>query len=145
VSEYSAYFNRKSVSQLFASFMLLLVGGLLYVTFRSDRLLMFRVIDYVGLGDVTASYRSFVNLALPAWVVYCLPDALWSAAYILLVDVIMKGHSHGARLVVASVIPMVGLVSELLQTTGLMPGTFDVLDMVAYALPYILYVIIIKI
>lgn len=144
MSEVSAYIPKKSVSQLLASFMLLLVGGLLYVTFRTDELLMFKVIDALGLGDVTASYRSSVNLVLPAWVVYCLPGALWSAAYILLADVIMRNHTVKERLVAASIIPMIGLLSELLQITGLMPGTFDVIDVVAYTLPYVLYVIVIK-
>jgi len=144
VSEISVNIHKKSASQLLAAFLLLLVGGLLYVTFRSDKLLMFRVIDAIGLGDATASYRSSVNLMLPSWIVYCLPDALWSASYILLTDLVMRNHSVMTKLATASIIPLVGVVSELLQMAGLMPGTFDFGDIVAYAAPYIIYVLTIK-
>ena len=76
---------------------------------------------------------------LPEWSVFCLPNALWSAAYILTADAVTSGGLLSQRLTVASLIPAVGLVSEAMQALGLLPGTADWLDALAYALPYLVY------
>lgn len=136
--------SRKSAFQLTIATLALFAGGTLYLLFRTDKLLMFYAIDWIGLGQTIAAWRQSVSITLPDWIVYCLPDALWSAAYILVADTILSGHSIKKRLTVAAVIPFVGTVSELLQAAGVMPGTFDYLDILAYAIPYVLYAIIIK-
>lgn len=135
--------SKKGAFQLTIATLALLTGGMLYLLFRSDKLLMFHAIDWIGLGQTVAAWRQSVSITLPDWVVYCLPDALWSAAYILVTDTILNANSIKTRLAVAAVIPFVGVASELLQAANLMPGTFDYFDILAYAIPYILYALII--
>ena len=122
--------------------MMLMVGGLVYLLFRPRTLLLFHVADAMGLSSVITRCRSAVEgITLPDWMIYCLPNALWAGAYVLLADSVLKGRSVRLRLLVTAVIPALGLLSEVMQAFGLLPGTFDGWDVVAYALPYLLYLI----
>ena len=123
--------------------MMLVLGGLLYLLFRPRTLLLFHVADAMGLSSVITRCRSAVEgITLPDWMIYCLPNALWAGAYVLLADSVLKGRSLRLRLLVTAVIPGLGILSEVMQAFRLLPGTFDGWDLVAYALPYMLYLII---
>ena len=120
--------------------MMLVAGGLVYLLFRPRTLLLFHVADAMGLSSVIDQCRSAVEgIILPDRVVYCLPNALWAGAYVLLVDGVMKGRPVKWRLLVTAIIPSLGLMSELMQAFGWLPGTFDWWDVAAYAIPYLIY------
>ena len=119
---------------------LLTGGGCIYLLQRPASLLLFRVVETLGLTEQLDAMRTDVAV-WPDFVVYNLPGALWSGSYVLLADVLFRSFPLSARLLWASAIPMLGCLSELLQFAGLCPGTPDVLDALCYVLPYIIYVI----
>lgn len=120
--------------------MLLLVGGITYLLFRPRTLLMFHVADYLGLSPIIDRIREGITDAwLPEFIVYSLPGALWSTAYLLTVDCFLYGQSVRTRLVATSIIPLIGAASEVFQLTGMVPGTFDGWDLLCYLIPYFLY------
>lgn len=119
---------------------LLTGGGCIYLLQRPASLLLFRVVEALGLTERLDTLRTDMA-AWPDFVVYNLPGALWSASYVLLADVLFRSFPLSARLLWAAVIPALGLLSELLQFAGLCPGTPDVLDAICYVLPYIIYLI----
>ncbi len=120
--------------------MLLLVGGITYLLFRPRTLLMFHMADYLGLSPIIDRLREGMTDAwLPEFIVYSLPGALWSAAYLLTADCFLYGQSVRTRLVATSIIPLIGAASEVLQLTGMVPGTFDGWDLLCYLIPYLLY------
>ena len=116
------------------------VGGGIYLLQRTTALLMFRIIDFLGLSDIVAELRA-VAYPMPEFVVYSLPGGLWSASYVLLSDALFCQQPLVVRLSWGALIPLIGVVSELLQMAGLCPGTADWQDLVCYGLPYIVYVI----
>lgn len=119
----------------------LMVGIGIYLLFRSRQLLVFSLVDVVGGGTLVDELRMAVSdVRLPDFVRFCLPDALWASAYILIIDGIFRKEKMNTRLAWASFIPCVGAVSELLQGATLIPGTFDTLDLMAYLLPLTIYV-----
>ena len=124
--------------------MLLLMGGMTYLLFRPQTLLMFHVTDALGLSAVINSMRKGISSQLPDFIIYNLPGALWAAAYILTTEYFLYRQSVKTRILVAGIIPIIGAVSELLQLTGLLPGTFDVADLLCYLVPYLLYLSIIQ-
>ena len=125
---------------ILTSVLLLSLGGGMYVLLRPRVILLFRVIDKIGVGSwVDAQRAHFAGSVLPEWVVYCLPNGLWSASYILLMDAIMKHRSLHERLAWACVIPVLGVISELLQGMGMLTGTFDTIDLACYAVPFLIY------
>ena len=123
--------------------MMLLIGGMTYLLFRPQTLLMFHVTDAIGLSAAINSMREGISSQLPEFIIYSLPGALWAAAYILTTEYFLYRQSVKTRILVAGIIPIIGAVSELLQFTGLLPGTFDVADLLCYLVPYLLYMSII--
>ena len=134
---------KRSALQLVFAVLLLFAGGSAYILFRPDTTLLFCVLAKAGFADAMYHLRTVVEVGLPNWAVYCLPGALWVSAYILITDIVLTGWATRTKLSAASLMMMVGVVSELLQLVSVMPGTFDWADIVAYIAPYSLYAILI--
>ena len=117
---------------------LVLIGGMGYLLFRPTRLLIYQLACCTGMEPLLRQWREHtLQWDLPEWVVYCLPDGLWSAGYVLIVSGLFRPHP--LKWLVAGIIPLVGALSELAQWMGMLPGRFDVVDIVCYLLPYALY------
>lgn len=117
-----------------------LTGVSIYLLWRDEHLLIHRVLHACQLHPMLDTIRSqAADIYLPEWVRFALPDGLWSMSYILTIDALVKRDYLWA-----SVIPAIGILSELMQWTGWLPGTFDLCDLLAYGLPYLLYVLIIN-
>ena len=131
--------------QILAGVILLVAGGLIYTLFRPTTLLGFRITDAIGLSPLINNWRTALATQQPApFIVYCLPNGLWSAAFILIMDRLFAHQPLRQRLCWTAVIPGIGITAELLQAVGIVPGTFDWLDILCYAVPYLVYVGIIR-
>lgn len=119
---------------------LFLTAVIIYLLWRDQQLLVHRLIHTCGLQPWLNDVRGDVaSIDLPEWIRFALPDGLWSMSYILFIDALVRRDY-----LLTSVIPVIGLLSELMQLAGWLPGTFDVCDLVAYALPYLLYVLLLS-
>lgn len=131
--------------KLTIGFVSLLVGGLIYVLFRPESLLMFHALRAMGMMGVVERMReSVAGWQLPEFVVFCLPNGLWVVAYTMLMDVLWRNKSEKVRMGWACLMPVAGCLSEVGQMCGLVPGTFDWVDLACYAVPYIIYCLIIR-
>ena len=127
-----------------SAFVLLASGGMVYVVFRPSNLLLIVVLKALGAGDALDALKSSLQgLEVPDFVVYSLPAALWSAAYILAMEALWRGRgvSLGFRVVWVSVVPVMGVASELMQAYGMLPGVFDWMDLMCYVLPFLVYTV----
>lgn len=109
-----------------------IVGGLIYLTYRTDSLLMFGWFNKIGLSDTIDLLRSnqlLQNLTIPNWIKFSLPDALWlfSFNYILLTLWNFNLNRQSAFWLLLA--PTIGLLSEIGQLIGVVPGTFDLVDL----------------
>lgn len=124
----------------------LLAGSAIYLLWRERSLLMFAWVDAAGLGpglDAARAATAAAGARLPRWVLYSLPNGLWIFslnAALLQVWGGGPGLSRGLWLTVALAL---GAGAELLQLAGLLPGSFDPMDLavcfVAAALPIALF------
>lgn len=120
----------------------LIIGATLYLLFRSRQHLGFMLLDAIGLGSLTDSLRCMVADVHPAeFIIFALPDGLWTISYILIISHICRNQQLNSRLIWASVIPALGIISELLQAIGIVPGIFDFADLACYSLPLVVYII----
>lgn len=118
----------------------IVVGGAMYVLFRSEGMLLFRLTDAMGLNGVVGSMREAVAGWRPeGFVLKSLPGGLWALSYMLLMDVLFAGSKAGVRLAWASVVPLAGGASELMQLAGWLPGWFSVGDLMSYLVPLGVY------
>ena len=119
----------------------LLAGAVIYLLFRSKNLLGFELLNRIGVEPWADRMRSYTaDVRLPDVFVNSLPGGLWALGYILVIDSIFGNQSRSTRIVWASVIPLLGVCSEVLQGVGLLPGVFDLWDLFCYALPFIIFV-----
>lgn len=124
----------------------LIIGGLIYISFRSLSLRMFNWFKWIKIDFFTSSIRNFVyplKNDIPSWFYFSLPDALWvysfsSALLILWKDQFEKG-------IYWLLIPLIsGSIIEIAQGIKLVPGTFDILDLIFTTLALCLSLIIIN-
>ena len=132
--------NISNAAEITAASLVFILGGCIYIAFRSTSLRMFGWFDYLGLHDIVMGIRrSSSNIQIPELIKYSIPDGLWTLSYILLMDVIWS-PSIRKQIIFCGIIPIIGTASEILQLFGLVNGTFDVVDLLCYMIPYVLYI-----
>lgn len=119
----------KIVSAVLA-FSTLSIGGTIYLLFRPSYLLMFDWLRTIHLFGVLDSIR-FTNHSIPEWIEYSLPDGLWVFSYFLFIGCIWDFNIDKCWFFLL-ILPFVSVLDEMLQFFHLVPGTFDLLDIVAY-------------
>ena len=73
---------------IFGHIATLLIGGLIYLLFRTSSLKMFGWYKTIGLGEFTNGLRKLtIPFAdkIPDWILFSLPDGLWIFSYVSLV------------------------------------------------------------
>lgn len=124
---------------------LLLIGCTIYLLFRPQNLLMFKIIDGLGGMSNVVSLRMYINHnCFPDFIIYSLPVGLWTASYLMMMYLITKGYTRKSRLMLALPLPIIAIVLEFMQLLGLCIGTFDVYDLICYIIPLIVFVESIK-
>ena len=117
----------------------LLVGGLIYILFRNESLLMFNWFDNLGILEQIKELRAVLNpmkTILPNWVYYSLADGLWTYAFV-------SAYLIYYKIDYWLILPfLLSIGVEILQYFQLFQGTFDVIDLlcciIGYTLPFLL-------
>lgn len=126
---------------VFAGILALFSGGLIYVIYRKGTL----IYDLFGLLMKDAETWRENACPLSHFIIYNLPGGLWSLAYILIANGLTHGMGIKQRLLLASIVPAIGCVSELLQLLHILPGMPDMADALCYMLPYLVSTLILTI
>jgi len=111
------------------------LGSLIYICFRPGSLAVFAWAEAVGLDRAVEALRQLcapIAPHVPEPVVHTLPGALWAAALAHAMGTIWRGSPWRRSLPFLATVPLLALGSELGQGLGLVPGTFDPLDLLSY-------------
>lgn len=107
----------------------MLAGIAIYVLLRPTEaqavtllLDLFPIIDILRENMVSHSY--------PSWVLYNLPDFLWAYSYSLFIISMWGFKMNLESIIWLSTIPVLTLGYEISQYFNLLPGTFDILDII---------------
>lgn len=124
------------------SVFLILIGGSIYIVYRPKSIIIFRIIDYLGLTNcVDAIRRSLQELILlPPFFVNSIPAGLWTVSYLILMYCNTRFYEKKTRMYLALPLPISMVVLEFLQLVGLCPGTFDIYDLLCYIIPLIVFI-----
>lgn len=118
----------------------LLIGGLIYLLFRNERLIMFDWIRFLGFKeslDLLRNDFSILKSFIPNWVLFSLPDGLW--VYSFSSAIIIIWNDNRKVLILLLTIPLIfGPAVELLQFLKLFKGTFDIKDLIITIVAFIL-------
>lgn len=136
--------NKQTLNRLTLRVILpLLIGGLTYIIFRSDNLLMFRWFNNLGMGKIVSILKqlNYVRFLIPNWIIFNLPDALWIFSFTNCMLLIWRFKFAAQSIFWIFIAPAIGVFSEIGQELHIVPGTFDSVDMifiiVASLLPFI--------
>lgn len=127
------------------AYLFIFIGGMIYVLYRPDNILLFRVTDSLGMKpliDVARLSASQVNL--PLFVINSLPAGLWAASYLMMMYITTRFHTRKVRLMLALPLPITAIVLEIMQYIGWCPGTFDIYDLLCYIVPLFIFIKSIK-
>lgn len=130
----------RTVSHVILSLTLLFIGGSIYILFRPESLLMFRWADTAGLMPLIDSLRdSFGGITAGYVFTYCLPDGLWTASYLLMAHTIISAEHKVSLIFWSYSLPGIAVLFEFLQLAGVIPGVFDIYDIMCFLIPITLY------
>ncbi|MCM1076361.1 MAG: hypothetical protein NC411_03265 [Bacteroides sp.] len=126
--------------------MLLLIGGcLIYLSWRSEHTNLYIWCRSAGLNFFLDCLRTSVGTYDPgAFVTESLPDGLFCAAYVLVMDCIWDRSGGVMRVLMILLMPAVAVIHEILQYFGVVSGTFDPIDLACYVVPPLTYIIILR-
>lgn len=120
------------------------VGGLIYISGRSERLQMFSWFRSIHCDTYINYLRTVMKepltSLLPQWALYSLPDALWMYSFTAAVLLLWQ-----RKLTIYLLIPfLLGAGSEAGQYFHLVRGTYDSNDMICYCAGSLLSILIIN-
>jgi hypothetical protein len=98
---------------------------------RPSALTVFDWVRALGLGTLLQSLRAPLRplaAASPDWLLYSLPDALWTYALTAAMGWIWAGRWTGTAWIWLGLGLLIGCGGEALQALGLLPGTADPVD-----------------
>ena len=137
--------NEYLILQSIISMSFLILGGFIYLLFRPKTLLMFRWFEFFRVDDYVDCLRGKVDsVILGEIVLYSFPNGLWISSYILLVNVVVSKKDKFKVLFWAILLPLVSIIFELLQVHKIIPGVFDLYDIIFYIFPLVVYLIYLR-
>lgn len=138
--------QRKPFYLLPEAILTIIFGGLIYIIFRTDSLLMFSWFEYLKLSDFICFIRNFMVTPLPPSVKFLTntaPGGFWTFSYTVFLMFIWNLEVNWRNIFYYLLIPFTAVFSEIFQLTGLIPGTFNYLDIVSYiagaTLPFLIH------
>ena len=135
--------NKSVASEAILGVILLLCGCAVYLLFRSKSVNIYQWASAIGLADTIDSVRDKVQFwSVSDFIKYSLPDGLYCAAYMLIIDAIWYNSHDAIKKTVILFVPCVAICNEMLQYLRWAKGTFDGYDLVCYAFPLLLYIFV---
>jgi hypothetical protein len=112
-----------------------LVGAMVYLLWRSPKLLMFSWVRAGGLSNLLAVCRATTSPVvpfLPGWFLYSFPDGLWVYSFTSFILAVWCGTPRPSGKMAWALTPaLLGVGAEVLQWFRLIPGVFDPADVTA--------------
>ena len=118
--------------KIIAGFIFLIFGSFLYLKFRPETLLMFKWAENLGLNFIISLIRessSVLNSPQMKYVVFSAPFGMWVISFCCFIGAIWHKDSSVTAIIWRLLAPAIAISSELLQYLGLLPGTFDINDL----------------
>ncbi|PIF30804.1 hypothetical protein CLU81_1254 [Flavobacterium sp. 9] len=135
------------VKQLYIGhFITLFCGSIIYVLFRSSSLRMFLWFEKLGVLNFIQTIRNFTidyKNNFPSFILFSFPDGLWLFSYVSVVLYLWKNEIRYENVFWILIVPIIAIMSELGQILKIVPGTFDIIDLLMYllgtTLPFLIY------
>ena len=122
----------------------LIIGFAIYSLFRTEEIVFYSWVKYFGFNGYiqfnnSNNYQISTHVQVPEWIRFSIPDGLWTYAF---TSTIISLWSHKLNYFWLVAPLFVGVILEILQFYNLIPGTFDLIDLICILLGYSLALIL---
>ena len=110
----------------------IVVGGIIYILFRQDTLIMFNWLHNLNLYDLILALRAALSkyiIFIPDWMLYSLPGALWLYSLMIFLGVIWFPLNRKLIFYIFSFGVLVGIGYEYCQYLDVIRGEFCFIDL----------------
>lgn len=131
-AEILVYSNKtRKVLKIFWGLTNLIIGGLIYIIWRKDTLLMFSWFNKIGISSeinmIRNEYKDFYFF-IPKWVIMSLPNALWFNCGLLFLSIIWQNNDE-EKIIWFVILFIIALGIEIGQLFHIISGVYDKNDM----------------
>lgn len=119
----------------------LILGGILYLLFRPMTIIPFSLTGQHKFQESIEVLRNsslVIPMRIPPWVIYNLPDGLWSFAFTTAMLQHWKNKIDSVSIFWIVLTPVVGISIECFQKLNLIKGTFDIADIISVLIGFFL-------
>lgn len=127
------------------SFLAVFLGGMIYLLWRENHKEIFTWLGIPGATESIIYLRTHTlpfRDVIPPWIIYSLPDGLWSFGYALIISRLWAKNFSTIKKFWIMTIPLLCLGTEVMQWIGLVPGVFCPVDLLLSFAGIILGVIV---
>lgn len=117
----------------------LLLGGCIYIFFRSLDIKMFEWFNTIGIIEIILNLREVAqsNINLNSWILYSLPDGLWTYSFTSSMIILWRNNDQLGKAFIYLPL-MLSVLSELLQYFEIISGTFDWNDLFVVLISFLI-------
>jgi len=120
--------DRQVISVLLLVVLPIVLGSTIYFQFR-------------GYHSDLIPFHLRIRDFFPDWVKYNLPDGLWLFAFLSAISIIWSRDCQSSKMIWIILAMILSIVSEIFQYFEILPGTFDICDLIAYFLAMSLFLL----
>jgi hypothetical protein len=110
----------------------LLIGGLIYISYRPTSLYMFSWFEVLGINEYTTTIRTLLepySNSLPFWIIYSLPHGLWVFSYMMFMGEFWNYNIKTNNVIWYILGPCMAIGGEIGQYILIVPGNYSFMDM----------------
>lgn len=119
------------------SILFLLLGGFIYLFFRPHTLKMFFWLRIINCEHIFQLRDYNHDLKFIEFLIFSLPDGLWILSLLIILGLIWEKHRI-FFIIYSSFFTGISILFEFFQKFGLIPGTFDIADILVLLIFHIL-------
>ena len=127
----------KKTSLVALSIMFILIGGFIYLFFRPHTLKMFVWLRIINCEQIFQLKDYNQDLKFIEFLIFSLPNGLWILSFLIIIGLIW-GKYHIFFIIYSSFFTGISILFEFFQKFGLIPGTFDIADIIVLLSSHIL-------
>lgn len=136
-------FKKQYIKMYLHVFISLFIGSFIYIAWRSKNIMVFVFIEKLGLMGLIDSLRNALShIHVNDFILYSLPDLCWVYSFTIYLGIYTGNEffSKYKQLFILLIPVFLGVGSEIGQHSlffNLIPGTFDMMDVIAYSLGFV--------
>ena len=127
----------KKTSLVALSIMFILIGGFIYLFFRPHTLNMFVWLRIINCEQFFQLREYNHNLKFLDFLIFSFPNGLWILSFLIIIGLIWEKY-HIFFIIYSSFFTGISILFEFLQKVELIPGTFDIADILVLLIFHIL-------